>query len=766
MMDTPPEILPENNPGHPFQEAQEFIKQVGESRVHIRVEAPAGTRVRIILESQALNEVEHSSSTILVQTPIDLPYPKSLNLDRARMLLLNLKRWIAAVQVRVNWEVILFAAAVVVYLLVRVIRLPDFPIYFFTDEAVQTILAQDFLRDGYMGYDKEFFPTYFLNSYQYNLGVSVYAQVLPYILFGKSVWVTRGVSVLFSILAAISVGLILKQAFKKPHAWLAVMLLSITPAWFLHSRTAFETAMATSFYAAFVYFYLRYRTASPGYIYAAVILAGLTFYTYSPIRMVVGITALLLFISDISYHWQNRRTVLKAFLLALLMVVPLLRFMNVHPDETKNHLIVLSSYWIQPIPFTQKLGFYFQEYLKGLNPLYWYLPNDHDIPRHLMKNYGHVLAATFPLAVLGIAACIRNFRSSVHRALLIALLAAPSGAALVALGITRSLVMVIPLALLSALGLSNVLEWMEKKLSIPRKALLVPVFLVFVYLNVYMLRDALVNGPVWYKNYGLSGLQYGANQLFPAIDAHLQNEPDAEFIVSPSWANGTDTVARFYYPGDIPFRMGNIDGFMIEHRAINDRTIFVMTPEEYERAETSRKFTDIEILRTIPYPNGMPGFYFVKLRYVDNIDQTLAQEIEARRQLIVDELDIDQQRVQVSYSMLDMGTIDDLFDGDENSLVRSFEANPLRIQLDFPEPRSAAGLSIKVGGTPTRIGVVLQDANGEVLLEVDERVEEQTIPRFVDLEWPVVAVSRISISVTSLDVGEPAHVHLWEVTLR
>jgi 4-amino-4-deoxy-L-arabinose transferase-like glycosyltransferase len=766
MMDTPPEILPENNPGHPFQGAQEFIRQVGESRVHIRVEVPPGTRVRITLESQALDEVEQSSHTILVQTPIDLPYPKSINLDRARMLLLNWKRWIAAVQVRVNWEVILFAAAVVVYLLVRVIRLPDFPIYFFTDEAVQTILAQDFLRDGYMGYDKEFFPTYFLNSYQYNLGVSVYAQVLPYVLFGKSVWVTRGVSVLFSILAAVSVGLILKQAFKKPDAWLAVMLLSITPAWFLHSRTAFETAMATSFYAAFIYFYLRYRTASPGYIYAAVILAGLTFYTYSPIRMVVGITALLFFISDISYHWQNRRTVLKAFLLALLMVVPLLRFMNVHPDETKNHLIVLSSYWIQPIPFTQKLGFYFQEYLKGLNPLYWYLPNDHDISRHLMKNYGHVLAATFPLAVLGIAACVRNFRSSAHRALLIALLAAPSGAALVALGITRSLVMVIPLALLSGLGLSNLLEWIEKKLRIPRQALLVPVFLVFVYLNVYMLRDALVNGPVWYKNYGLSGLQYGANQLFPAIGAHLQNEPDAEFVVSPSWANGTDTVARFYYPGDIPFRMGNIDGFMIEHRAINDRTIFVMTPEEYERAETSGKFADIEVLQTIPYPNGMPGFYFVKLRYVDNIDQILAQEIEARRQLIVDELDINDQRVQVSYSMLDMGTIDNLFDGDENSLVRSFEANPLRIQLDFPEPRSAAGLSIKVGGTPTRIGVVLQDANGEVVLEVDERVEEQTIPRFADLEWPAVAVSRISISVTSLDVGEPAHVHLWEVTLR
>ena len=43
----------------------------------------------------------------------------------------------------------LFVAAVLIYLVVRLIALESFPIYFFTDEAVQTILAQDFLRDGF-----------------------------------------------------------------------------------------------------------------------------------------------------------------------------------------------------------------------------------------------------------------------------------------------------------------------------------------------------------------------------------------------------------------------------------------------------------------------------------------------------------------------------------------------------------------------------------------------------------------------------------------
>jgi len=383
-----------------------------------------------------------------------------------------------------------------------------------------------------------------------------------------------------------------------------------------------------------------------------------------------------------------------------------------------------------------------------------------------MKDYGHVLAVTFPLALVGFAVCIRNYRSAIHRALLIAFISAPSGAALVALGITRALVMVIPLALLSALGLAVLIQWLQEKWHTPRLAVLVPLFLLFSYLNISMLRDALVNGPLWHQNYGLAGMQYGANQLFPTIDAFLQKEPDAQLIVSPSWANGTDTIARFFYPGDVPFQMGNIDGYMIERRNITDYTVFVMIPEEFERAETSGKFTDIKVIQTIPYPNGLPGFYFVRLRYVDNIDDILTAERERRSQLLVDAVEIDGEVVRVAYSTMDMGTIDNLFDGDEHSLVRTLEANPLQLKLDFDQPRLMQGLALKVGGTPTRIGVVLQDEQGKPIFEDEEIVAEQAVPRFVELSWNPVEAARISISVTSTDVGEPAHVHLWEVILK
>ncbi len=44
----------------------------------------------------------------------------------------------------------LFGFSLLIYLLVRLVGLTSFPIYFFSDEAVQTNLAADFLRDNFI----------------------------------------------------------------------------------------------------------------------------------------------------------------------------------------------------------------------------------------------------------------------------------------------------------------------------------------------------------------------------------------------------------------------------------------------------------------------------------------------------------------------------------------------------------------------------------------------------------------------------------------
>ncbi|WP_299025244.1 glycosyltransferase family 39 protein [uncultured Thermanaerothrix sp.] len=669
------------------------------------------------------------------------------------------------------WMGLLMAVAVAFYAFTRLVGLDRFPVYFFSDEAVQTLLAADFLRDGLRNYDGEFLPTYFENGGQYNLSLSVYLQVLPYLLFGRSVIVTRATSVLITCLAALWVALIMRRAFGSQFPWLATLILTVTPTWFLHSRTAFETALATSFYAGFLYYYLRYRIEQPRYLRHVALLAALTFYSYSAAQMVVAVSVLLLAVVDVRYHWQHRREVGEALALGILLLLPYLRFQLTYPGETFRHLEILRSYWLQPLPLGEKLRLWGQEYLRGLNLLYWFRPDPPDLIRHVMKNYGHLWRPGLLFTLVGIVLMFRRLRQSAYRTLLIAVLAAPSGAALVGLGVTRALFMVIPATLLTALGLEWIMHRVARGLAnwIPSAMTLNALAgFAFAGLSLYgaaMLRDALLNAPLWYRNYGLNGMQYGAQQVFAAVQDYLQDHPGAKILVSPTWANGTDALARFFVGDPLPFELGNIDGFVNEYRPELESLILVMTPEEFERARNSPKFTDIRVEQTLPYPDGRPGFYFVRLCYVENIEAILEAERQQRRTLVQGQVNLpDGSLAEVAYSYLDMGEIQHAFDGDPTTLIRTYEANPLRIQLGFPAPKIIHALTFRVGGVPTRVTVQVWAPGATEAMVVSQEVGETPLPREMTLTLPAPSeVVRMEIEILNVRDSEPAHVHLWEV---
>ena len=752
------------------------------SHVHISLDLPEGARVRVTIESisspgresgapaKIVFEGEDTASGTFslvhapgfpagVQGDVFQPVPKIIPLSWQR-LKTALQSW------PYSLEMTLFGFALAVYLLTRLVGLASFPIYFFTDEAVQTVSAVDLIRDHFRDPEGVFLPTYFINGPFYNLSLSVYLQVLPYLLFGKSVLVTRGTSVLVSLLAAGSVGLILRDIFKIRYWWSGVLLLAVAPAWFLHSRTAFEVVIFVSLYAAFLYAYLLYRYRSPRYLNAAVLLAALAFYSYSPGQVVMAATGLLLLVSDGRYHWQNRGTVLRGFAFLAILALPYLRFRLQQPEAPIDHLRKLGSYWVQPVSLNEKLSHYASEYLYGLSPGYWYIPNERDLPRHLMKGYGHLLRWTLPFAVLGLIQALKQLRSSAHRALFIALILAPAGSALVQVGITRALVFIIPATLLTALGLSEALAWLEaRKLS--RPVLSAGVFLFLAAVSVGMLRDALANGPTWYNDYGLGGLQYGARQLFPRIENYLEGSPGTRIILSPAWANGTDIVARFFLPDPLPIQLGSVDGHLFERLPLDDYTLFVMIPDEYERTISSGKFTDIQVEQTLAYPDGRPGFYFVRMRYVENIGEILAAEREARRVLQTAQIFLDGQPVQVKYPLLDIGEVMHMFDRDPNTLSRTLEANPAILELDFTQPRTLSGLSIIIGSTEAQITARLYPDSGAEPLEFIEVLQGTLEDPEVSLDFSdSFSVQAMTIEIEDLHQEEPAHIHIWEIVLK
>jgi hypothetical protein len=594
---------------------------------------------------------------------------------------------------------ILFAGALAVYAITRLYALERFPIYFFGDEAVQALFAQDLITRRFHAADGTLFPIYVeAAGNRWTPLISMYFHALTLTLFGKSIVVSRATSAVVSLLGVGAVGLILHRIFKTRYAWAGILLVAVTPAWFLHSRTAFETVMTTAFYACFLLFYLLYRSESPRYLYAAVAFGAATFYSYSNAQAIILAAAELLFISDWRYHLHNRETLLRGALLVLVLAIPFLEFRLSRPQAISEHLRMVGSYWYQAIPLQEKIGLFAQKYLYGLSPQYWFFPNATDLPRHRMAGFGHLQTAALPLVLLGLALSLAKWRSSQYRAVILAGLAAPAGAALVDVGIARVLAFVIPANLLAAIGLEWLLErW---KARLPYRTVTLTLFVGLAWANFALLRTALADGPLWFRDYGLYGMQYGARQLFEeAIPEYLARDSDTSILVSSTWANGADNFLRFFFtPKEQQrVRMDGVETYLFKIRPLDEHMVFVMTAAEYQQAKASPKFSSVKVEKVIPYPDGSPGFYFARLQYAENVEAIFAAERESRRQLASGTVKLDGQTVALRYSQIDMGAPNLMFDDDSFTLMRGLEANPFILEFTFPEPRRVSDLTADFG---------------------------------------------------------------------
>ena len=666
---------------------------------------------------------------------------------------------------RLDW--ILFAGALLIFLTTRLYGLERFPIYFFTDEAIQAVSASDFLDHGYRNALGELLPTYFPNNPYLNLSVSVYLQVLPVTLFDLSEYATRATSVLVALSGTAAVGLTLRDAFRVRFWWIGTLLLTATPAWFLHSRTAFETVLAVSFYAWFLFFYLRIERHGSLNLAPALVFAALAFYSYAATQIVVVATLALLAASDVRLF--RRRPALFVGGLAILAVlfVPYARYYAAHADEISRHLHTLGSYWTEDLTLVEKLGRFAREYQHGLSPTYWYgTESSADLERHRMQGWGHILWATLPLLLLGVVICLRNLRSRAHRALLLVALASPLGGALVATNITRDLVFVIPAALLSGLGAATALTWLAARMRYTIVA--AAVFAILVGLSLAMLRDAVVNGPTWYRDYGLAGLQYGGRQVTSAVREHLRSEPDSRITVSPTWANGTDVVLRFFLPDEPRMKVGSIVGHQENRLPLDDRDVFVMTPKEFGLARRDPRFDAVRVERVLPYPDGRPGFYFVRLRYSARASAIFAAEQRERARPRHDRIMVDGETVDVVHPLLDLGEIQDAFDGDDFTLARVLQANPAIVRLTFPRARTVKGVTVTTGHGNVTLGVAVipigKAAEPDVYTARQTPLTGDPEPLTVSFGRPIRARA-IELRVRVPDVPGGAHVHLREIRL-
>lgn len=749
-------------------------------QVDLSFTMPAGSSVHLTVEAKlepakgdALTSVtsEHIPGNLHIAA---YPYISKSLQKESRTPSVTWKKPFESINQKINIPLttIFFILSLVLYLFTRFGGLHRFPAFFFSDEAMQSIYAEQLIQHNFLAANDKNIPVYVpVEGNRWSPMATMYVQAVTVLIFGKSILQTRATSIFIGFLGVIAVSLILKLIFKQKYWWGAILFLTLLPAWFLHSRTAFETVMTTAFFAIFLLFYLLYRYRAPGYLFGAVFFGALTFYSYSNGQALMGITAIGLAISDWRYHLTNRRIILWCLPLIALLMIPFIIFLIKIPDAIESHLRAINSYWYQHISTDEKISIFLKNYLTGLSPQYWFIANSRDLIRHRMIGYGHIPLWSLPFFVIGIILVFKNFRESSYRTILIAALAAPVGGSMLEISIARTLAFIIPATLLAMLGLEWLLDRVEK--NIRPTIVATGVFLIFTGLSLTTLNDAVVNGPLWTDIYGLYGLQYGAEQIFQDTLPQYVRDPNTRYItVTPVWANGTDRYVYFFFtPEEWKNRIfvDGIDTYLFRKQDLSPQDLFVWTIDEYKKALDSGKFKTIDIEKIIPYPNEEPGFYVVRMKYADNIDEIFAAEKAARSQLIEEDITLDGQTIHVNYSRIDGGNLQNIFDGDPYTLMRGLEANPMIVQLEFPVARTLTGLDLTTA-TMTDFTVTIklygQDSVNPVIYEQNFKNLPSDPTTNFNFDRGPENVKKLVVEIKHNTLEDPTHIHIRELKLR
>jgi len=161
-------------------------------------------------------------------------------------------------------------------------------------------------------------------------------------------------------------------------------------------------------------------------------------------------------------------------------------------------------------------------------------------------------------------------------------------------------------------------------------------------------------------------------------------------------------------------------------------------------------------------------FAFTRLPSENNADPAFEAERVTVAGLITDEVSLNDETIQMTYSSLDMGQSKDIFDQDLETLIRGLEANPLVLDFQFPNPRPITGMVMDFGGMDFDLRVEVYNAeDSQPTLYKSEYRNQPPIPH-VDMDFAngPALVTRINIEIEQFNPPDEPHIHVREVLFK
>ncbi len=380
----------------------------------------------------------------------------------------------------------LLVAILVIAAFLRLWKLESIPPSLTPDEASLGYNAYSVLKTGRDEYGK-LFPVIFKSFGDYKPGLYVYLTVPSIFVFGLNEFAVRLPSALFGIISVWLIYLIVKKLFQKENfAFIAAFIASVTPWLIYFSRGAWEVNVSLALTLLGIYFFLK-SLHTTYYILHTAIFFALTLVCYQGAKLSTGIVVLLL----VAIYFKKviklePKKVLISVVLGLLISSPILlslvngqtgrlevfsvfsyrrpaEYLKAILDQGNEKVGDLSYYLFHSEVLNFKRGI-LGRYFNHFSGRFLFFEGDWSNPRHSAPNSGMLLITDLILLLAGVYSLVRSKLNKEHWFIILWLLLAPLPSILSRdqVHAVRSMNMAIPLIIVLAFGLNQILETISR----------------------------------------------------------------------------------------------------------------------------------------------------------------------------------------------------------------------------------------------------------------------------------------------------------------
>ena len=286
---------------------------------------------------------------------------------------------------------LLLVLITLLFLFTRLYRITDIPPSVYWDEASIGYNGYSIAQTGKDEWGK-FLPIHFRAFGEFKLPVYIYATTASVKVFGLNAFSVRLPAVLFSLGVVVLTYFLARKLSDSPTVGLlSSLFVSISPWFFIFSRTGYEATAGLMFYLLAVYFFLKFNR-NTWYLLFSVASFILSAYSYNSFRVIIPFTILILIIYRIKdFRGIFRKDILPILLSIIILtlsIIPIFRLYRYDAGVSRLQAVGTTS------------STFVKNYLSHISLDFLILHGDKNL-RSQQDGFGQMNPAEFLLLLLG-----------------------------------------------------------------------------------------------------------------------------------------------------------------------------------------------------------------------------------------------------------------------------------------------------------------------------------------------------------------------------